>query len=77
MCRRAAESRRWNVGSLADSGLRIYKGSRLLKKQTAVGTTSWKCTKRLPHQAWLTWKVRARNVAGHSAWSARLRFRVR
>ena len=57
--------------------MRIYKGSRLLKRQSGIAKTSWKCTRRLPRQAWLTWKVRARNVAGYGAYSAKLRFRVR
>ena len=57
--------------------MRIYKGSRLLKKQAGIARTSWKCTKRLPRKAWLTWKVRARNVAGYGAWSGKLRFKVR
>ena len=69
---------RWTpAAGAAAYEVRIYKGSRLLKKQVVVAKTSWKCTKRLPRQAWLTWKVRAHNVAGYGAYSAKLRFRVR
>ncbi len=69
---------RWRaVAGAAAYEVRVYKGSRLLKKQVGITRTSWKCTKRLPRQAWLTWKVRARNVAGYGAWSAKLRLRVR
>ena len=69
---------RWTRASgAAVYQVRIYKGSRLLKRQSGLTKTAWKCTKRLPRQAWLTWKVRARNVAGYGAWSAKLRFRVR
>ena len=69
---------RWTrPAGAANYEVRIYKGSKLLKKQTGLVKTSWKCTKRLPRQAWLTWKVRARNVAGYGAWSGKLRFKVR
>ena len=69
---------RWRAAAgAATYEVRIYKGSRLLKRQSGIVKTSWKCTRRLPRQAWLTWKVRARNVAGYGAYSARLRFRVR
>ena len=69
---------RWRAAAgAATYEVRIYKGSRLLKRQTGIVKTSWKCTRRLPRQAWLTWKVRARNVAGYGAWSGKLRFKVR
>ena len=69
---------RWSAAAGAAAyEVRIYKGKKLLKKQSGIVKTSWKVTKRLPRQAWLTWKVRARNVAGYGAWSAKLRFRVR
>ena len=45
--------------------------------QTGIVKTSWKCTRRLPRQTSLTWKVRARNGAGYGAYSVKLRFRVR
>ena len=68
---------RWRAAAgAATYEVRIYRGSQLLKKQAGVARTSWKCTKRLPRQAWLTWQVRARNAAGYGAWSAKLRFRV-
>jgi len=57
--------------------VRIYKGSTLLKKKTGIATTSWRCTKRLPRGVYLTWKVRAHNVAGAGPWSNRPRFKVR
>ena len=69
---------RWSAAAGAAAyEVRIYKGKKLLKKQSGIVKTSWKVTKRLPRQAWLTWKVRARNVAGYGAWSAKLRFKVR
>ena len=69
---------RWSAAAGAAAyEVRIYKGKKLLKKRSGLTKTSWKVTKRLPRQAWLTWKVRARNVAGYGAWSAKLRFRVR
>ena len=53
---------RWRAAAGAAAyEVRIYKGKKLLKKQSAIVTTSWKCTKRLPRKVWLTWKVRARN----------------
>jgi len=57
--------------------VRIYKGSTLLKKKTGITKLSWKCTRRLPHGVWLTWKVRAHNAAGAGPWSAKPRFKVR
>ena len=69
---------RWTrAAGAATYEVRIYKGGKQIKKKTGITKTSWKCTKRLPRQAWLTWKVRARNVAGYGAWSGKLRFRVR
>ncbi len=69
---------RWTrAAGAAAYEVRIYKGKKLLKKQSALVKTSWKVTKRLPRKAWLTWKVRARNVAGYGAWSPKLRFKVR
>jgi len=69
---------RWRtVAEAATYEVRIYKGSRLLKRQAGIAKTAWKCTKRLPRKTWLTWKVRARNVAGYGAYSAKLRFKVR
>ena len=69
---------RWRAAAGAGAyEVRIYKGKKLLKKQSGIVKTSWKLTKRLPRKAWLTWKVRARNVAGYGAWSGKLRFRVR
>ena len=69
---------RWTAASGAAAyEVRIYKGKKLLKKQSGVVTTSWKVTKRLPRKVWLTWKVQAHNVAGYGAWSGKLRFKVR
>jgi len=69
---------RWRaVAGAATYQVRIYKGGKQIRKKTGVATTSWKCTRRLPRRAWLTWKVRAHNVAGYGAWSGKLRFRVR
>ena len=69
---------RWRpAAGAATYEVRIYRGSRLLKKQAGVARTSWRCTKQVPRQAWLTWQVRARNAAGYGAFSAKLRFMVR
>jgi len=57
--------------------VRIYRGSRLIRKKTGITRLSWKCTKRLPRGVYLTWKVRARNAAGAGPWSAKPKFKVR
>jgi hypothetical protein len=57
--------------------VRVLKGARVIAKKPAVATTSWRCGTRLPRRVWLTWQVRATNAAGWSAWSAKLRFKVR
>jgi len=69
---------RWAAAAGAASYVvRVYKGSRLVTARTGIAMTSWKSTMRLPRRVWLTWKVRARNVAGAGSWSAALRFKVR
>jgi hypothetical protein len=57
--------------------VRVYKGTRLIRKKTGITKLSWKCTRQLPRGVRLSWKVRAVNVAGAGAWSGRLLFRVR
>jgi len=57
--------------------VRVYKGVTLIKKMTGITKLSWKCTKLLPRKVYLTWKTRARNVAGYGVWSGKLRFKVR
>jgi Protein of unknown function (DUF1566) len=56
--------------------LRVYKGSKLLLKKTGIAKLSWKSSKALPKKVSLTWKVRARNSRGNSAWSKSLKFKV-
>jgi hypothetical protein len=69
---------RWAASARAATyEVRIYRGSKLIRKKTGIAKTSWRCTNPLPRKVWLTWKVRARNVAGLGLWSARLRFKVR
>jgi len=69
---------KWSAAAgAATYELRIYKGSRLIKKKTGITRLSWKCTKRLPRGVSLTWKVRAHNAAGWGPWSNRPRFKVR
>jgi len=53
-----------------------YKGSKLLVKKTGITKRSWKCSKALPTDVALTWKVRARNARGPGAWSKSLKFKV-
>jgi len=50
--------------------LRVYKGSKLLCGKTGIKVTSVKSLKKLPRGVQLTWKVRAKNSAGASAWTA-------
>ena len=69
---------RWTAAAGAASyEVRVYKGSRLIKKKTGIAKLSWKCTKRLPRKVYLTWKVRGHNAAGWGPWSAKPRFKVR
>jgi len=69
---------KWTTAALAASyEVRIYKGSKLIRKKTGITKTAWKCTRRLPRGVRLTWKVRAHNAAGWGPWSNRPRFKVR
>jgi len=69
---------RWTAAAGATTyEVRIYKGSRLIRKKTGITKTSWKCTRRLPRGVRLTWKVLAWNMAGWGPWSNRPRFEVR
>jgi hypothetical protein len=56
--------------------VRVYKGSKLLVGKAGLSRTSWKCSKKLPRDTRLTWKVRAANSSGTGAWSTSVRFRV-
>jgi len=69
---------KWTTAAGAGSyEVRVYKGSRLIRKKTGITKLSWKCTRRLPRGVYLTWKVRAHNAAGWGPWSKRPRFKVR
>jgi hypothetical protein len=48
----------------------VYKGTKKLTSKTGLKGTSWKCGKALPKRVWLSWKVRAANAAGTSAWAS-------
>ena len=51
--------------------VRVYKGSRLIRKKTGITKLSWKCTRPLPRGVRLSWKVRAVNAVGAGPWSGR------
>jgi len=69
---------RWTAATgAATYEVRIYRGSRVIRKKTGITKLSWKCTRRLPRKVWLTWKVRAHNAGGWGSWSAKPRFKVR
>ena len=68
---------KWKKTSLAGKyEVRVYKGAKLLLKKTGATQLSWKASKALPKNVWLTWKVRAANSAGSGSFSTALRFRV-
>ena len=68
---------KWTAASGAASyEVRVYRGSRLIRKKTGITKLSWKCTKRLPRGVRLTWRVRGWNTAGAGPWSNRPWFKV-
>jgi len=69
---------KWTAAAGAVSyEVRVYKGSRQIRKKTGITKLSWKCTRRLPRGVRLTWKVRGWNTAGAGYWSNRPWFKVR
>jgi len=69
---------KWSSAARATSyEVRAYKGTTLKVKKTGITTLSWKSTTALPKNVDLTWKVRATNASGHSAWSNVLTFKVK
>jgi hypothetical protein len=54
----------------------VSRGGTLLVRKAGIGKLSWKCSKALPKNATLTWKVRGSNAHGAGAWSKSLRFKV-
>ena len=56
--------------------LRVYQGSRLLLRAPGVAGTRWTCSRALPTNVALSWKVRAADACGVGAWSRSLGFRV-
>jgi hypothetical protein len=69
---------KWSTAARATSyEVRAYKGTTLKVKKTGITTLSWKSTMALPENVDLTWKVRATNASGHSAWSNVLTFKVK
>jgi hypothetical protein len=69
---------RWRAAVRAATyEVRVLRGSKVLAKKAGARATSWKCSRRLPRKVWLTWQVRAVNVAGAGAWSRKLSFKVR
>jgi len=69
---------RWTkVKGLAYYEVRVYRGAKLVAKKTKLTGSSWRCSKRLPKNVKLRWKVRARNAAGSGSWSQTLRFTIR
>lgn len=57
--------------------VRVYKGSKLLLKKTGATALSWRASKALPRQVYLTWKVRGVNTSGAGAFSTALKFKIR
>jgi hypothetical protein len=57
--------------------VRVYKGSRLLLKKTGAAALSWRASKALPRQVYLTWKVRGVNASGIGSFSTALKFKIR
>ena len=69
---------RWTAAAgAATYEVRVYKGSRLIRKKAGIKKLSWKFTTALPRKVRLTWTVRARNAGGWGAWSAKPWFEVR
>ena len=69
---------RWQrVSSATSYEVRVYRGTTLVRKKTGTAGLSWRPSTPLPRGVYLTWKVRARNVAGFGPYSATLRFKIR
>jgi hypothetical protein len=68
---------RWSkVAGAATYELRVYQSSGLLLKKAGIAKPSWKCTRALPMNTSLTWKVRAVNAHGAGAWSSSIGFGI-
>ena len=62
--------------SAAKYEVRVYQGATQLLKKTGIPKLSWKNSTALPANVDLTWKVRASNGRGTSAWSKSLSFTI-
>ncbi|HUK76841.1 MAG TPA: invasin domain 3-containing protein [Thermoleophilia bacterium] len=67
----------WSKATGASSyEVRVYRGSKLLVKQTGLKKLSWKSTKALPLYVALKWKVRGVSGRTYGAWSTNSPFKV-
>jgi hypothetical protein len=62
--------------SAAKYEVRVYQGATQVLKQTRIPKLAWKASTALPTNVDLTWKVRASNGSGSSAWSKSLTFTI-